>query len=140
MMNKVIMIGRIANDLEIKASPSGKSFLHFSLAVQRNYTDNNGERQTDFFSCSAWGKSAEFICSHFQKGNLIGVVGALRENNYTDKEGTKHYSTEILIEEVSFAGEKKKNSDETDGEPGNNYAVNDIGEYDEDEEDEVPPF
>lgn len=106
MINKVILMGRITHDLETKQTPAGSAVLSFSLAVERSYAKQGEERQTDFITCVAWGKTAEFIGRYFAKGRMIAVVGDLRSRTYEDKNGTKHYVTEVYISEASFTGEK----------------------------------
>lgn len=107
MLNKVILSGRITHDLELKRTPSGTAVLQFSIAVERSFADKNGERQTDFPTCVAWGKTAEFIGRYFSKGRSIAIVGNLRTRTYEDKNGTKHYVTEVFVDEAQFTFEPK---------------------------------
>lgn len=99
------MMGRICNDLEIKASSSGKSYLRFSIAVPRSMKNDNGEYDTDFFQAVAFGGSADFICSHFSKGDKILLVGSFRNDNY-EKDGVMHYKDTLYVQRVEFAGGK----------------------------------
>lgn len=115
MLNKVILMGRITRDLEIRQTPNGTSVLTFGIAVERSYARQGEERQTDFISCVAWRNTAEFIYRYFGKGRMIAIVGNLRTRTYNDKNGTKHYITEVFVDEVSFTGEPK---------PQNGYAQN----------------
>ena len=107
MYNKVILMGRITKDIELKATQTGTSVCSFSIAVDRRFTDKGGERVTDFFNCVAWRQQAEFIQKHFGKGNLILVEGELQTRNYKDKDGRTVYVTEIIVDRASFTGEKK---------------------------------
>lgn len=107
MLNRVILMGRITHDLEMKQTPSGAVVVPFSLAVERNFKEQNGERQTDFISCVAWGKTAEHIGRYFAKGRMIAVEGQLRTRTYDDKNGSRHYITEVVVSGVSFTGEPK---------------------------------
>lgn len=107
MLNKVILSGRITHDLEMKQTQSGTAVLQFSIAVERSFADKNGERQTDFPTCVAWGKTAEFIGRYFSKGRSIAIVGNLRTRTYEDKKGTKHYVTEVFVDEAQFTFEPK---------------------------------
>lgn len=107
MYNKVILMGRITKDIELKATQTGTSVCTFSIAVDRRFTDKGGERQTDFFNCVAWRQQAEFIQKYFSKGNLILVEGELQNRNYKDKDGRTVYVTEIIVDRASFTGEKK---------------------------------
>jgi len=110
MLNKVILMGRLTADPELRQTPSGVSSCRFSVAVNRNYTSKEtGERQTDFINVVAWRNTAEFISRYFSKGKMIIVEGSLRNNNYTDKNGVKHYSMDVQADNVSF-GESKSAS------------------------------
>lgn len=106
MLNKVILMGRITHDLEVKQTPSGVAVLSFTIAVQRNYAKQGEERQTDFINCVAWRQQAEFIGKYFRKGRMIALEGNLRTRTFDDKNGTKHYVTEVFVDNVSFTGEK----------------------------------
>ena len=108
MLNRVVLMGRITQDLELKQTPSGVIVLSFNIAVDRNYTPKGEERQTDFISCIAWRKTAEFINKYFAKGRMIAIEGNLQTRNYDDKNGVKHYVTEVVVENVSFTGEPKQ--------------------------------
>lgn len=102
MLNITILSGRITNDLELKQTPSGVTVLSFSLAVERAFARHGEERKTDFISCVAWGKTAEFIYNYFDKGSPIAVRGNLRTRTYDDKNGSRHYVTELFIDEAQF--------------------------------------
>ena len=106
MLNKVILMGRITQDLEVKQTPNGVSVLSFTVAVQRSFARQGEERQTDFINCVAWRQQAEFIGRNFRKGRMIAIEGNLRTRTYDDKNGTKHYVTEVYVDNVSFTGEK----------------------------------
>lgn len=106
MLNKVILMGRITQDLEVKQTPSGVAVLSFTVAVQRSYAKQGEEKQTDFINCVAWRNQAEFIGKYFRKGRMIAIEGNLRTRTYDDKNGTKHYVTEVFVDNVSFTGEK----------------------------------
>lgn len=109
-LNKVILMGRITQDLELKQTPNGVSVLTFTVAVDRSYSKQGEERQTDFISCVAWRQTAEFISKYFSKGSMIAVEGSLRTRTYEDKNGSKHYVTEVYVDNASFTGEKKTES------------------------------
>ena len=111
-MNKVILMGRIAQDIDVKTTASGNAVLSFSIAVDRGYAKPGEERQTDFITCVAWKSVAEFIGKHFAKGRMIAVEGELRTRSYDDKNGVKHYVTEVLVSRVYFTGEKKLDTTE----------------------------
>lgn len=107
MLNKVILMGRITRDLELRQTPNGASVLTFTIAVDRSFVRQGEERQTDFITCVAWRNQAEFINRYFAKGRMIAIIGNLRTRTYDDKNGTKHYVTEVFVDEVSFTGEPK---------------------------------
>lgn len=108
MLNRVILMGRITQDLDLRQTPSGVSVLSFNLAVERNYAKQGEEREADFITCVAWRNNAEFISRYFAKGRMIALEGNLRTRTYDDNNGSKHYVTEVYIDSVSFTGEAKK--------------------------------
>lgn len=103
-MNKVIMTGRLTRDPEIRTS-GNTQIARFSLAVDRRFK-REGEPDADFFNCTAFGKTAEFVEKYLTKGIKVNLVGRVENNNYTDKEGNKVYSVQILVEEIEFAESK----------------------------------
>ena len=106
MLNNVTLMGRLTQDPELKSTPNGTSVLSFTIAVERDYAKPNEEREADFISCTAWGKTAEFISRYFLKGRMIAVVGSLRTRTFDDRYGTRHYVTEVNVDKTSFTGEK----------------------------------
>lgn len=112
MLNSVIIMGRITRDLELRTTNSGATVLSFTVAVDRGGKQAQGEdRQTDFISCVAWNQQAEFINRYFGKGRMIAIEGSLRTGSFDDKNGVKHYTTEVWVNRVSFTGEPKSQSD-----------------------------
>jgi single-strand DNA-binding protein len=107
-LNKVIIGGRLTADPELKTTPGGLSVVSFVIAVTRKYTAANGERETDFPTCVAWRQTADFISKYFHKGDAITVEGSLRNNNYEDKSGVKHYSYVVMADNVGFGGSKQQ--------------------------------
>ena len=108
MYNKVILMGRIVNDLELKTTPTGVSVLSFRIAVDRRFQTKGEERKSDFFNVVAWRSSAEFISRYFAKGRMIFIDGELQTRSYQDKNGNTAYITEVLVEQATFTGEAKK--------------------------------
>lgn len=106
-MNRVCLMGRLTSDPELRQSVNGISSCSFSVAVDRGYKDQNGGRQVDFISCTAWRQTAEFICRYFSKGKMIGIEGVIRTRNYDDKRypDVKHYVTEVLVDHAYFGGD-----------------------------------
>ena len=107
-MNKVIFIGRNTKDLELKQTLSGSSAIEFGIAVKRPFRNANGESESDFFNCIAYGRLAETINRFVKKGDLIGIEGRLQTRNYTNREGNKIYVTEIIVDNCEFLQPKKQ--------------------------------
>lgn len=105
-MNKVILIGRLARDPELRTTTSGIASLNFTLAVSRNFTNQNGDREADFVSCVAWRKQAENMAKYCTKGSQIAVEGRIQVRNYDANDGTKRYVTEVVADNVTFLGSK----------------------------------
>lgn len=115
-MNKVILMGRLTRDPEVRYSSGDTSMAiaRYSLAVDRRFRRNNGSDQSaDFINCVAFGKSAEFAEKYFRKGMKIAVTGRLQTGSYTNKEGQKVYTTDVVIEEQEFA--ESKSASEANG-------------------------
>ena len=105
-MNKAILIGRLTKDPELRTTPTGRNVCQFSVAVSRNFTNANGEREADFINCVVWDKQAENLVKYQKKGNQIAVEGRIQTRNYDDKDGKKVYVTEILASNISFLDSK----------------------------------
>lgn len=104
MYNRVILMGRLTRDPELKTTQSGISMCRFSIAVDR-YSKGD-EKKADFIDCTAWRQTAEFVCKYFSKGRMIHIEGDIQNNNYTDNNGVKHYSNIVNVQNVSFCGDK----------------------------------
>lgn len=107
MLNRVILMGRLVADPELKTTPSGISVTSFRIAVDRSYAKAGEERQADFINIVCWRNTAEFVCKYFPKGSLIALEGQLQTRSYQDKDGTTRYMVEVLADKVSFTGEKQ---------------------------------
>ena len=109
-MNKVIIIGRFTRDPEIKYSTgeNATATARFSLAVNRRFKNKEGNYDADFINCVAFGKTAEFIEKYFTKGMAIGITGRIQTGSYTNKEGQKVYTTDVVVEETEFVESKNK--------------------------------
>lgn len=106
-MNKVILMGRLTADPELRMTQSQTAVCRFTVAVDRDFANKQtGEREADFINCTAWKNTAEFVSKYFSKGKMIAVEGALRNDNYTDNNGVKHYSMNVLVDKVHFCGDK----------------------------------
>ena len=109
-MNKVIIIGRFTRDPEIKytTGENATATARFSLAVNRRFKNKEGNYDADFINCVAFGKTAEFIEKYFTKGMAIGITGRIQTGSYTNKEGQKVYTTDVVVEETEFVESKNK--------------------------------
>lgn len=106
MLNKITIMGRLCADPELRRTQNGIAVCNARIAVERNYADQNGERVTDFFDIVAWRGVAEFLCSYTGKGRKVVLDGRLQTRNWTDREGNKRVSVEIVAESAYFADSK----------------------------------
>ncbi|MCL2227643.1 MAG: single-stranded DNA-binding protein [Oscillospiraceae bacterium] len=115
MMNQIVIMGRLTRDPELRHTPNGVAVASFSLAVDRGYTPKDGgERQTDFIDIVAWRNSAEFVSKYFTKGQMAAVTGRLQIRDWTDKDGNKRRSAEVVADNIYFT-ESKKSRDSSVG-------------------------
>lgn len=123
-MNKVILMGRLTREPDIRYTQSTNTMVtSFTLAVNRRFVRQGEERQADFINIVAWNKTAEFVSKYFKKGQQVGVIGRIQTRNYDDEQGIKHYITEVIAEEVYFAGDKKE---ETQSNTANDFEITDM--------------
>lgn len=125
-MNKVILMGRLTADPELRQTQSGVSSTRFTIAINRRFADKNtGERQADFISCTAFRQTAEFITRYFKKGSMICVEGTLRTGSYADKNhpDVTHYTTDVWVDNAEFTGSKSE-SGTSSYQQNNNYGNN----------------
>jgi single-strand DNA-binding protein len=115
-MNKVVLLGRICKDLELRYSQSGTAFSSFSLAVNRKFKKEGEEQQADFINCKVFGKTCEFMGKYMGKGSQIALEGRIQTGSY-EKDGQKVYTTDVMIDEVYFADSKKSDNGNQDAEP-----------------------
>ena len=113
MLNRVVLMGRLVADPELKTTNSGVSVCSFRIAVDRSYVKNGEQRQADFFDIVAWRSSAEFVCRHFTKGSLIAIDGQLQSRQYQTKDGSNRSIVEVVADNVSFTGERKEQKQES---------------------------
>src|SRR4051812_47246546 len=102
MMNRVILVGRLTKDPELRYTPNGIAVANFTLAVGRNFNNAAGEKETDFINCTVWRKPAENVSNFLKKGSLAGVDGKIQTRNYEGIDGKRVYVTEVLAESVQF--------------------------------------
>lgn len=119
-MNKVILVGRLTRDPELRSTSAGISTANFTVAVNRNFKNKDGQYDADFISCVAFRNTADFVNKYFKKGSMICLDGRIQTRNYDAQDGTKRYVTEVVVENVEFAGAK---SDSSTSQPNNNNYI-----------------
>ncbi len=122
MLNKIVLMGRLTRDPELRRTQQGTAVASFSLAVDRDYKAKGTEKETDFIDIVAWRNTAEFVSKYFSKGRMAVVEGRLQVRSYTDKEGNNRRAAEVVADNIYFGDSKK------DGNSGNgNYGAADYG-------------
>lgn len=127
MLNKIILIGRLTRDVELRYTESGKAVANFTLAVDRPFKNQQGEKEADFIRTVVWGKQAENCANYIGKGRLVAVSGRLQIRSYEGKDGQRRYITEVVAEEVRFLDKPKNENSENNYEPTFEFG----GEYEE---------
>ena len=117
MLNKIFIMGRLTRDPELRRTQSGTPVTSFSLAVDRDYKSQSGEKETDFIDVVAWRSTAEFVAKYFTKGRMAVVEGRLQMRDWTDKDGNKRRSAEVVADNVYF-GDSRRDSDSGSGNYG----------------------
>lgn len=121
-MNKVILIGRLTKDPELRYTQSGTAIASFTLAVNRKYANQNGEREADFINCQAWQKTAEFVANYFKKGQQMALEGRIQVRSYDGNDGQRRWVTEVVTDTVEFVGSKSNGTDNANGGAGSNHS------------------
>ncbi len=119
-MNRVMLIGRFTAKPELRYTPSNVPFTRFSIAVNRAFSNQDGQREADFINIVAWRKQAETICNYFDKGNQIAIEGRLQTGSYDDKDGNKRYTTDVVLDQFHFIESKAQRAAYNAG--GDNYS------------------
>ena len=122
MLNKIFIMGRLTRDPELRHTQSGTAVASFSLAVDRDFKEQDGSRATDFIDCVAWRSSAEFVDKYFSKGRMAVVEGRLQIRDWTDKDGNKRRSAEIVADSVYFGDSKRDGGDTAQSEPQGGFS------------------
>ncbi|MGG3999298.1 single-stranded DNA-binding protein [Anoxybacillus kestanbolensis] len=122
MINRVILVGRLTKDPELRYTPNGVAVATFTLAVNRTYTNQQGEREADFINCIVWRRQAENVANYLKKGSLAGVEGRIQTRSYENQEGKRVYVTEVVADSVQFldprgGGEQRGMASGSYGEP-----------------------
>lgn len=120
MINRVVLVGRLTRDPELRVSQSNVAVTNFNLAVNRPFTDANGERGADFINCVTFRKQAENVNQYVKKGSLVGIDGRVQTRNYENKDGQRVYVTEVVCDSVQFL-EPKSSNNASDGNQNNSY-------------------
>ena len=107
MLNKILLMGRLTRDPELRRTGSGTAVTSFAIAVDRDFKSQNGEKETDFIDVVAWRTTAEFVSKHFSKGRMAVVEGRLQIRDWTDKDGTKRRTAEVIADNVYFADSRR---------------------------------
>ena len=123
-MNRVVLVGRLTRDPELRTSGNGNSFVNFTIAVNRTFASSNGEREADFINCIAFNKQAENLNRYIRKGGLVGIDGRLQTRSYTAQDNTKRNVMEVICDSVSFLEPKGASA------PRNDYDYADYSPYD----------
>ncbi len=111
-MNKVFLIGNLTRDPELTETAGGVSVCHFAIAVNRNYTGSDGERQTDFFNVTAWRGLADTVARYTKKGNKVAVTGSIQIRNYEDNQGQRRTAVDVIAQDIEFLSARNGGSDE----------------------------
>ena len=130
MLNSVCLMGRLTADPELKSTQSGVSVCSFRIAVDRTYTPKGQEKQTDFINIVTWRSTAEFVSRYFRKGQLVAVQGSIQTSQYTDRDGNKRTTFDVVADNVFFA-EKKAESGETKQGAGYDHSPDIQGDFEE---------
>ena len=101
-MNRVMLIGRLTAKPELRYTGSNVPYSRFTVAVNRTFSSNNGERETDFINCVIWRKQAENVCNYLDKGSLVSVEGRIQTGSYDDKDGNRRYTSDVVADNVQF--------------------------------------
>lgn len=123
MLNKVILMGRLTRDPELKYTPSNIAVCSFSIAVDRRYAKAGEAKQTDFINIVTWRQTAEFVSKYFVKGQMINVCGSLQTRTWDDAQGVKRYATEVVADEVNFCGDNRSGAAPAAASGGQSYGA-----------------
>ena len=120
MINNVVVVGRLTRAVDLRYTSNGTAYASFTLATDRDFKNQNGERETDFINCVMWRKPAENLANYTKKGSLIGVEGRIQTRNYDNQQGQRVYVTEVLAEKFSFLESAKKDENDVLNDGGTN--------------------
>lgn len=143
MINSAVLMGRLTYEPELRSTPNGVSVIRFQIACDRRFQAKREERKIDFIDITAWRQTAEFISRYFHKGSMIAVEGSIQTENFTDKDGNKRKSVQVVANNISFCGSKSENNSDSDSpfhQPAPSYADVYESDFEEisDDEDDLP--
>ncbi|KRK48525.1 single-stranded DNA-binding protein [Secundilactobacillus kimchicus] len=124
MINRTVLTGRLTRDVDLRYTPSGAAVGNFTLAVDRQFTNQNNEREADFINCVIWRRSAENFANFTHKGALVGLEGRIQTRNYENQQGQRVYVTEVVVDNFALLEPKSANSNSGSGSSNNNYNNN----------------
>lgn len=128
MINNTVLVGRLTKDPDLKYTANGAAVASFSLAVNRNFTNQSGEREADFINCVIWRKPAETLANYARKGTLIGVTGRIQTRNYENNQGQRVYVTEVVAENFQLLEGRGANNSGAGGQGGKGTNSQDYGQ------------
>ncbi|PWU68300.1 single-stranded DNA-binding protein [Gracilibacillus dipsosauri] len=120
MLNRVVLVGRLTKDPNLRYTPNGVAVANFTIAVNRPFTNQNNEREADFINCVVWRRPAENLANFMSKGSLIGVDGRIQTRNYDNQEGNRVFITEVLAESIQFLESKSGSANQSSNPSPNN--------------------
>ena len=123
MINNVVLVGRMTRDAELRYTPSNQAVATFTLAVNRNFKNQDGEREADFIKCVIWRQQAENLANWAKKGALIGIVGSIQTRNYKNQQGQRVYVTEVVAESFQLLESRGQQSNSQDSSFGNSSSM-----------------
>ena len=124
MINNVTLVGRLVAPPELKKTPNNVSSLQGTLAVNRNFKNENGDREADFIQFQAWRGTADIIAQYCSKGSLIGLTGRIQTRSYDNQQGQRVYVTEVVADSVALLESRNKQQEQAPAQPSNNYTGN----------------
>ena len=119
MLNHIVIMGRLVRDVELRRTAAGVACANFTVAVDRDFGSQEGQKETDFIDCVAWRQTGEFVSKYFGKGSIIVVSGRLQIRGWTDKDGNKRKTAEIIASNCYFGGSKQESGTQSGGSYGN---------------------
>ncbi|WP_159723125.1 single-stranded DNA-binding protein [Enterococcus sp. CSURQ0835] len=148
MINNVVLVGRLTKDPDLRYTSNGTAVATFTLAVNRNFTNQSGNREADFINCVIWRKSAETLANYARKGTLLGVTGRIQTRNYENQQGQRVYVTEVVADNfqllesrnVSEQRQHSENSGESNFQSSNNFNNNNFDQSSQSAKNTMPDF